>query len=55
MLLGKTAFVCFLIKKEKKIEKKESEYFLSDIGTDALAVFTDSIVKCSYNITTTVW
>lgn len=53
MLLGKAAFVCFLIKKEKK-RKKESEYFLSDIGTDALAVFTDSVVKCSYNITTIV-
>lgn len=49
MLLGKAAFVCFLFKKKRK--EKKCKYFLSNIGSDALAVFTGSTVKWSYNIT----
>lgn len=52
MLLGKAGFVCFLVEKKKKKKKKVSIF--CNIGTDALAAFTGSIVKWPYNITTTI-
>lgn len=52
--LVKLLLFAFCLKKNPN-KQNQNEYFLSNTGTDALAVFTGSIVQWSYKNSTMVW